>query len=359
MAGITGRADQEATRRFTAAGPGPSRSLGDWAVSSLGWGTNSGELRNIVDLKIESAVEDVISRGINLLDTSPAYRHRRSQSAVGKGLARCLQKGLVRRGDLVITSHCGFVSLDRKEEEPGPYFQRQILPASGLEESDFVGSAWSMHPRWIRSQLELARTLLGVEHIDLLFLDSPEIALAVQGPQRWQALLLSAFGELESLVAEGAIGAWGIASLEGWLPREDRPARLKVAPLLELARQAGGGRTHLRAIQAPFSLAQLGFLNPGPDGTPSLQDQLSDSGLAFTAVLSLGQGQLCQGLPEYLRPLLPGCGTDAQRALQFVRSTPGVDSVLVGMKTREHIQENGELSTLPPLDRSAWQALFE
>jgi aryl-alcohol dehydrogenase-like predicted oxidoreductase len=354
-----GRAHPQATRDFHgSADPDRLRRLGPWTVSSLGWGTNSGELRNIVDLKVESAVADVLAQGINLLDTSPAYRHRRSQAAVGKGLARCLRSGQARREQLVITSHCGFVALDRKEEDLKAYFKQTVLPASGLEEADFVACAWSMHPRWIRAQLDLARTLLEVDHIDLLFLDSPELALAVEGPQRWQALLLSAFGELESLVTQGAIGAWGISSLEGFLPRGERPPALRIQTLLDLARRAGGGHSNLAAIQAPFSLAQLQFLNPGPDGSPSLQSQLRESGLSFTAMLGLGQGQLCQGLPEYLRPLLPGCRTDAQRALQFVRSTPGVDTVLVGMKTREHIQENGELLDLPALDETAWQALF-
>jgi aryl-alcohol dehydrogenase-like predicted oxidoreductase len=362
MTVISGRADAGATREFLArqAGPVglPERTLGPWAVSSLGWGTNSGELRNIVDLKVESAVADVLAGGINLLDTSPAYRHRRSQAALGRALPRLLGPGRFRREELVITSHCGFVALNRKEEDLGEYFRRHVLPDSGLEEADFVAEAWSMHPRWIRAQLALSCTLLGVGHIDVLYLDAPELALSTEGMQRWQALLLTAFGELEQLVDEGAIGAWGLASLQGWFPEGSRRAPLELAPLLDLARRAGRGRTRLAVVQAPFNLGNLAFLNTGEDGADSLQKQVLTSGLAFTGMLSLGQGQLCQGLPDYLRPLMPGCTTDAQRALQFARSTPGVTAALVGMKTREHILENVALAGLPAMSDTDWHSLF-
>jgi uncharacterized protein YdiU (UPF0061 family) len=39
---------------------------------------------------------------------------------------------------------------------------------------------------------------------------------------------------------------------------------------------------------------------------------------------------LAQGLPEVLQERLKGLSTDAQRAIQFARSTPGVDVALVG-----------------------------
>ena len=357
-----GRAEAQATDEFFTNRTGDAadhrRRLGPWSVSSIGWGTNSGELRNIVDLKVESALPEVITGGINFLDTSPAYRHRRSQAAIGRALPRLLASGAVRREQLVFASHVGFVALDRREEDAQEFFRRQVLPDSGLEDADFVAGAWSMHPRWIRAQLDLACRLLGLEHIDLLYVDAPEIALKQEGPERWKALLMSAFAELESLVSEGRIGAWGIASLEGFTGNDTRRAPLQLPTLLEWARHAGGGSTGLCTIQAPFSLAQLDLLNPADEGQPTLQETLSSTGLCFTGMLSLGQGQLCQDLPQYLHPAMPGCRTDAQRALQFARSTQGVTSALVGMKTREHIQELCQLSALPAMPREDWLALF-
>jgi aryl-alcohol dehydrogenase-like predicted oxidoreductase len=51
-------------------------------------------------------------------------------------------------------------------------------------------------------------------------------------------------------------------------------------------------------------------------------------------------------LPQ-LADVITGLDTDAQRALQFVRSSPGVTSALVGMKDSAHVQENLELLTVP------------
>jgi aryl-alcohol dehydrogenase-like predicted oxidoreductase len=40
--------------------------------------------------------------------------------------------------------------------------------------------------------------------------------------------------------------------------------------------------------------------------------------------------------------------TDAQRAIQFVRSTPGVTTALIGMSQRSHVEENMETATVEP-----------
>jgi aryl-alcohol dehydrogenase-like predicted oxidoreductase len=41
--------------------------------------------------------------------------------------------------------------------------------------------------------------------------------------------------------------------------------------------------------------------------------------------------------------------TDAQRALQFARSAPGITCALVGMKTPAHVEENAALARVDPL----------
>ena len=51
-------------------------------------------------------------------------------------------------------------------------------------------------------------------------------------------------------------------------------------------------------------------------------------------------------------------GSDAQRSLQFVRSTPGVTSALVGMKTAAHVRDNLALATRPHLAADQFAALF-
>jgi predicted aldo/keto reductase-like oxidoreductase len=63
-------------------------------------------------------------------------------------------------------------------------------------------------------------------------------------------------------------------------------------------------------------------------------------GVGVVASAPLMQGHLTSGLPEATHELFPGCATDAQRALRFASSLPGVSVVLAGMRRREHLVEN-------------------
>jgi predicted aldo/keto reductase-like oxidoreductase len=73
---------------------------------------------------------------------------------------------------------------------------------------------------------------------------------------------------------------------------------------------------------------------------------------------SIYQGQLSKNLPAVVARFLPGLDTDAQRALQFVRSTPGVGTALVGMKTPAHVAEAARLCAVSPVPWSEFQKLF-
>jgi aryl-alcohol dehydrogenase-like predicted oxidoreductase len=63
-------------------------------------------------------------------------------------------------------------------------------------------------------------------------------------------------------------------------------------------------------------------------------------------------------LPAELGTALPGLATDAQRALQFVRSTPGIGTALVGMKAVAHVEENAGVARTPPVPWEQFQRLF-
>ena len=70
------------------------------------------------------------------------------------------------------------------------------------------------------------------------------------------------------------------------------------------------------------------------------------------------QGQLTRGLPADIRSGL-GHESDAQRAIQFVRSTPGIGTALVGMKQQIHVQDNLAVAKSPPLAADRVMKLFK
>jgi aryl-alcohol dehydrogenase-like predicted oxidoreductase len=97
---------------------------------------------------------------------------------------------------------------------------------------------------------------------------------------------------------------------------------------------------------------------PVPGGRATILQAAKAAGIGVCASGSLLQGRLVKGLPAVLADAFPQLSTDAQRALQFVRSTPGVDCALVGMKSVEHVREALELAKHPPASTEAYAKLF-
>jgi len=81
-------------------------------------------------------------------------------------------------------------------------------------------------------------------------------------------------------------------------------------------------------------------------------------GIAVCASASLMQGRLARGLPSIMAQAFEGLTTDAQRALQFVRSAPGINVALVGMKSAEHVREMLQALRHPPASIEAFSKLF-
>ena len=72
------------------------------------------------------------------------------------------------------------------------------------------------------------------------------------------------------------------------------------------------------------------------------------------ASATLLQSKLSRGLPKELAERIPGFDTDAQRAIQFTRSTPGITVALVGMSHAEHVRQNLAVSQVQPLGPEAY-----
>ena len=74
--------------------------------------------------------------------------------------------------------------------------------------------------------------------------------------------------------------------------------------------------------------------------TTSIIEACQELGITVMASASIFQSRLSRNLPGFVDEHLSGLSTDAQRAIQFVRSTPGVTTALVGMSHLRHVEEN-------------------
>ena len=72
---------------------------------------------------------------------------------------------------------------------------------------------------------------------------------------------------------------------------------------------------------------------------------------------TLYQGRLTHSLPGFIQNTL-GMKTDAENAIQFARSTPGLTTSLVGMGNAVHVAANLKAALLPPARLDEWTRLF-
>jgi aryl-alcohol dehydrogenase-like predicted oxidoreductase len=212
-----------------------------------------------------------------------------------------------------------------------------------MARDDVVSGGHCLTPHFIANQIERSRHNLGIESIDLFYLHNPEQELDAFDRSRFNALLRSAFTELESQVEKGAIKWYGCATWNGFRVSSNHRSHLSLNEIVSLATEAGGKDHHLRAIQLPVNLAMTEAIRSPTqslNGKPaSVLDLAKALGISVFASASLMQSQLTRDLPPAVRDLFPELSTDAQRAIAFVRSLP-VASALVGMKTIPHLKEN-------------------
>jgi aryl-alcohol dehydrogenase-like predicted oxidoreductase len=137
---------------------------------------------------------------------------------------------------------------------------------------------------------------------------------------------------------------------------------LSLAEVATLAREVGGDTHRFRAIQLPHNLAMPEALTLGNQVVEgehlSLLMAAARVGITVMCSASMFQAKLAQNLPPFVGEALKGLSTDAQRAIQFVRSTPGVTTALVGMSQRTHVDENMGVAAVPPASVEEFFGMF-
>jgi len=344
----------EGGQRFASRFPNASRNgffrqAAGCLISSLGIGTYLGELTDAADAAYTAAVEAAVQGGINVIDTAINYRHQRSERNIGEALRRLIEGGEFSRDELLICSKAGFLT-------PG------AIPEEGLQPEDVVGKMHSMAPDFLEDQIGRSLQNLGVESLDVFYLHNPETQLQFVTKEEFEERVRRAFAQLERLQREGKLNWYGMATWSGFRQKPGAPGRLDLPRLLELAREAGGAEHRFRFIQVPVNLAMPeAFTYPHAElngDQANLLEVAARAGVTLVASASLKQAQFASGLPAELRAKLAGPRSDAQFAIQFVRSTPGVTTALAGMSSLDHVRENLGVQEFGPAPLEEYLALY-
>jgi len=364
---LPGRATGDGTRRYAEklAGrlaAGHFRELAGLSVSTLALGTYLGPEDGATDVLYQDAVVRALELGVNVLDTAVNYRHQRSERAIRTALADAIARGVIRRDEAVVATKGGFIPFDGTvPRDPRAYFAVTYVETGIIKPGDVAKGAHCMTPRYLHDQIDRSRANLGLETLDVYFVHNPETQLGEVDRPEFLTRLRAAFGALEEAVAAGSIARYGTATWNGYRVDSGDPGYLSLAEVVAAAQDVGGADHHFQVIQLPYN---LGMTEAFTRANQQLKDRVvpvleaaREFGIAVMASASLHQGQLTR-LPEMMAQYIPGLTTDAQRALQFVRSTPGITTALTGMKTSAHVDENAAIATISPMPWEQFQRLF-
>jgi len=348
------RATPEGTARFrdaAAAAPGHfRRGLDGLWLSSLGIGTYLGRDDAATDALYAASVRRALELGINVIDRAIKYRNQRSERAVGVAVA---ERGIARDA-LVLCTKGGYLPFDgARPHDLHKYLEDTFIKPGILRPEDIVDGCHAMSPRYLDDQIDRSRRNLGVDCIDVYYLHNPETQLGEIPRAGFLRRLRDAFQTLEKACDQGRIACYGTATWNGYLLAPEEEEHLSLAEVLAAARDAGGPNHRLRALQLPFNLEMDEAATARNQGEQTLLEAARDAGLAVFASASVLQGRLTQKLSQSVRDSLSGLASDAQRALQFARSAPGITCALVGMKKPAHVEENAALAKVAPLRKES------
>ena len=334
-------------------------------LSSVGLGTYLGDWDEETDRAYTDAITRAVELGVNVIDTAANYRFQRSERSVGEALRRLASAGYARE-ELVVCTKGGYLPFD--SEPPAgqagvrAYVEETFVKTGVAQLSDIVAGSHCMTPRYLAHQVAQSLRNTGLETIDVYYVHNPETQLQVVERAEFDARLRAAFGQLERERAGGRIRFYGVATWNGFRAREGDRGHHALETMWEAARAVGGEGHGFRFVQLPVNLkmpeAHLARNQTARGAAVSLLEAARALGVTVVASASILQGKVAHDLPERIRGPLGSLPTDAQTAIQFTRSTPGVTTALVGMSRRAHVEENLQLARVAPASADDYGRLF-
>ena len=363
---MTHHATPEATQRYAErfrgrATSGHFREAQKLTLSSLGIGTYLGQPNEKTDEGYAAAVVSAVENGLNVVDTAINYRFQRSERSIAAAIRQLAQKGFARE-EIFLCTKGGYLTPDNAmPEDANEYFFREYIQAGIFAPNDIVAGSHCMTPRFLENQLNRSLQNLSVDSVDVYYLHNPETQLAELSRPDFLERVRDAFIFLESAASSGKIQFFGMATWNGFRQESGARDSLQLGEVAQLARDIAGDAHRFRFVQLPFNLAMTEALTLGNQSLNgqiiTVMEAANELGINLIASGSLLQGQVARNLPSFVAQAL-GLDDDAERALQFVRSSPGITTGLVGMSRVEHVRANTRLLSVPPATVDEFSKLF-
>ncbi|MDH5568890.1 MAG: aldo/keto reductase, partial [Nitrosopumilus sp.] len=313
------------------------------------------------DELVTKAVTQSVLSGINVIDTAINYRAQKAERSVGKAVSELIQEGKISREQLFLSTKNGYLTNDA-DVKLGfwEYVKEEYSQKGIIKEGDVTSGYHCMTPTYLSDQLDRSLKNLNIDCVDLLYLhNAVEGQIKDVSKEQFLENLKSVFELYEQKRNEGKIKFYGMATWDCFRVEKDNPQFLSLEDTVSLAKKIGGENHGFRFIQLPFNMhydqALLGKNQIVNDRQVSILEAAASLGIGVFASVPFMQGRLLAPgvIPEF-DDLIPSL-----RALQFIRSSPGVLAPLVGQKTFEHVSENLEIMKIPPIPEDEFLILVK
>ncbi|HEU5130491.1 MAG TPA: aldo/keto reductase [Pyrinomonadaceae bacterium] len=285
-------------------------------LSSIGIGTYLGNADEATDQSYTRSVVRAVELGVNVIDTAANYRFQRSERSIGEALKILANQHGIPRQELVICTKGGYLPFDGAPPRNVAQYVNETFVKPGIASfEDIVAGGHCMTPSYLQSQLDQSLRNMGIECVDVYYIHNPESQLQYVSEQEFYARLKRAFERLEENRREGKLAHYGVATWNGFRMSPNSGQYHSLTRMVELAREVGGEQHGFHFIQLPFNVRM-------PEAT-SVIDEAARLGVAVVTSASLLQGRI-----------------PPQTAIEFVRSTSGITTALIGMSRVEHVEEN-------------------
>lgn len=320
----------------------------DLRVSELGLGCaalGSTALQRAGSRGAVRLLHEACDRGINFFDTADSYANGRSEELLGRAFEG-------RRDRVVLASKTGYVfpAAVSPMRRVGRYLRPLLVSIPGLKSALRKARAsqrrQDFSPEHLAQSVEQSLRRLRTDYLDLLQLHNPPPSVVDSD---------DVFDALEALKAAGKVRYYGISCRTV----EDGISCLRSG--------------QISSLQVPVNLVEQ-------SARRSLLPRAQRRGLAVIGRQPLASGLLAQPA-EHLRAdramvdeeqfhrkyravtgfqyLHEGRRSIAQAALRFVMQLEGIAVTLVGTSSVQHLRENLEVLTLPPLTSEEMAEIFE
>ena len=360
---ISGFATSEGTKKFaqnSGVNQANFKEFEKLSLSNVGIGTYLGDPDTRTDDLVTNAVKQSITSGINVVDTAINYRSQKAERSVGKAISELIKEEKISRDQIFISTKNGYVTNDA-DVQLGfwEYVKEEYSQKGIIKEGDVTSGYHCMTTTYLSDQLDRSLKNLGLECVDLMYLhNAVEGQIKDVSKEQFLENLKDVFELYEQKRDEGKIKFYGMATWECFRVSRDNPQFLSFEDTVSMAKKIGGENHGFRFIQLPFNMnydqALLGKTQLLGTENVSVLEAAVKLGIGVFTSVPFMQGRLLAAgaMPEFndLKPSL--------RALQFIRSTPGVLAPLVGQKSPEHVSENLEIMKIPPINEDEFNSLL-